>query len=62
MLSVRSKEERGVGHTFDKKLMMMEEYQQLCFDHCFLRNYPGGESMPVMVGRENKTKIAHVVP
>ena len=36
----------------------------ICFDYCFLRDYPGGESVPVMVGREKRTKtiIAHVVP
>ena len=36
----------------------------ICFDYCFLRDHPGGESVPVLVGREKKTKmmIAHVVP
>ena len=36
----------------------------ICFDYCFLRDHPGGESVPVMVGREKRTKmmIAHVVP
>ena len=36
----------------------------ICFDYCFLRDHPGGESVPVIVGREKKTKmmIAHVVP
>ena len=34
------------------------------FDHYFLRDYLGGESEPVMVSREKRTKvmIAHVVP
>ena len=40
----------------------MEEYQQCGFDYCFWRDHPGGESVPVMVGREQRTKmmIAHV--
>ena len=35
----------------------------VCFDFCFLRD-PGGESVPVLVGREKRTKLmfAHVVP
>ena len=34
------------------------------FDYFFLRDYLGGESVPVMVSREKRTKvmIAHVVP
>ena len=34
------------------------------FDYYFLRDYLGGESEPVMVSREKRTKvmIAHVVP
>ena len=34
------------------------------FDYCFLRDHLGGESVPVMVGGEKRTKmmIAHVVP
>ena len=33
-----------------------------CFDYCFLRDHLGVESVPVMVGREKRTKmmIAHV--
>ena len=36
----------------------------VCFDYCFLRDKPGGESVPVLVGRERKTRmvLAHVVP
>ena len=36
----------------------------ICFDYCFLRDKPGGESIPVLVGRERKTRmlLAHVVP
>ena len=36
----------------------------ICFDYCFLRDHPGGESVPVLVGREKRTKmmLAHVVP
>ena len=35
----------------------------ICFDYCFLRDHPGGESVPVLVGREKRTKmmLAHVV-
>ena len=38
--------------------------QTICFDYCFLRDHPGGESVPVLVGREKKTKmmLALVVP
>ena len=41
----------------------MEEYQTF-FDFCFLRDHPGGESVPVLVGREKRTELmfAHVVP
>ena len=36
----------------------------ICFDYCFLRDTVGGESIPVLVGREKGTKflVAHVVP
>ena len=36
----------------------------ICFDHCCLRDHPGGECVPVLVGREKNTKMmtAHVVP
>ena len=36
----------------------------ICFDYCFWRDHPGGESVPVLVGRGRKPKmmIAHVVP
>ena len=36
----------------------------ICFDYCSLRDYPGGESVPVLVGGEKETKvmIAHMVP
>ena len=34
------------------------------FDYCFLRDVTGGESIPVLVGRERNSKflLAHVVP
>ena len=34
------------------------------FDYCFLRDTTGGESIPVLVGREKRSKfmVAHVVP
>ena len=31
------------------------EVPTIWLDHCFLRDHPGGESVPVMVGREKKT-------
>ena len=35
-------------------------------DYCFLRDQPGGESIPVLVGRERERQsgmiLAHVVP
>ena len=36
----------------------------ICFDYCFLRDHPGGESVPVLVGPEKRTKmmLVHVVP
>lgn len=36
----------------------------ICFDYCFLRDKPGGDSIPVLVGRERKSKmiLAHAVP
>ena len=36
----------------------------ICFDCCFWRDRPGGESVPVLVGRERRTKmmLAHLVP
>ena len=44
-------------------MTMMEEYQQYVSNHCFLRDFLAGDSVPVMVGREKSTKmmIAHVV-
>ena len=40
------------------------EVLTICFDYCFLRDHPGGESVLVMVGREKRSKmmLAHVVP
>ena len=40
------------------------EVPTICFDYCFLGDHPGGESVPVLVGRGKRTKmmIAHVVP
>ena len=36
----------------------------MCFDYCFLRDQPGGESVLVLVGWEKGTKVmlAQVVP
>ena len=36
----------------------------ICFDYCFFRDKPGGDSIPVLVGRERKSKmiLAHAVP
>ena len=40
------------------------DYPTICFDYCFLRDSTGGDSVPVLVGRERGSKfvIAHVVP
>ena len=40
------------------------EVPAICFDYYFLRDHPGGESVPVIVGREKRSKmmLAHVVP
>ena len=40
------------------------EVPTICFDYCFLRDSSGGESVPVMVGREKRSKmmLARVVP
>ena len=40
------------------------EVPTICFDYCFLRDHPGGESVLVMVGLEkrSKMKLAHVMP
>ena len=40
------------------------EVPTVCFDYCFLRDHPGGESVPVMVVREKRSKmmLAHAVP
>ena len=36
----------------------------VCFDYCFFRDKPGGDSLPVLVGRERRSKmiVAHAVP
>ena len=41
-----------------------EKLADICFDYCFLRDKPGGESVPVLVGRERHSRmtLAHVVP
>ena len=56
-------EQIRVPHTFVKELMMMEEYQQYV-SILLLERSSWWRSVPVMVGRENRTKmmIAHVVP
>ena len=49
---------------FRQEVDEVGEIQTVCFDYCFLRDHPGGESVPVMVGREKRSKmmLAHVVP
>ena len=36
----------------------------ICFDCCFLRDHPGGDRVPVLVGREKRTNmmLSHVMP
>ena len=29
----------------------------MCFDWCFLRDHPGGENIPSLIGREKETKM-----
>ena len=49
---------------FRQEVDEVGEVPTICFDYCFLRDHPGGESVPVMVGREKRSKmmLAHVVP
>ena len=48
---------------FRQEVDEVGEVPTICFDYCFLRDHPGGESVLVMVGREKRSKImlAHVV-
>ena len=43
---------------------LIGEIPAICFDCCFLRDHPRGESVPLMVGREKRSKmmLARVVP
>ena len=49
---------------FRQEVDEVGEVPTICFDYCFLRDHPGGGSVPVMVGREKRSKmmLAHVVP
>ena len=40
------------------------EVPTVCFDYCFLRDHPGGESVLVMVSQKKRLKmmLVHVVP
>ena len=57
-------EERRVGFHFRQEVSEDGRVPTICFDHCFLRDHPGGESVPVMVGLEKKTMmmLCHLVP
>ena len=54
----------SLGHIRDSRKMITEVEFQVSFDYCFLRDTTGGESIPVLVGREKYSKlmVAHVVP
>ena len=52
------------GHFKAKEEKEEERCPAVCFDYCFLRDYTGGPSVPVLVGKDRQmgTLLAHAVP